>query len=208
MKNLLAVPVFVLAAVMLAGCSGEQPVAQPDGSESESAPAEEELSENDWMSLLGKGKAVECSVPGGGMATKMYAEGKNYRTETEIDGKRHLSVSDGKTMWTWTEGEKQGMKMEFSCMDDIRSTTPEEGGPAPEYAASPEEALGEKPDISCSESGPIDISVPDDIVFADQCALMKTQLQAMEEMKKNLPSLPDMNRMPELPDDVKKMMGQ
>ncbi len=205
MKNLLVVPVFVLVVVMLAGCSGKQPAAEKVWN---IPTAEEESSTGDWMSLLGKGKSVECTIPGEGMTTKMYAEGKKYRTETVIEGKKHLSVSDGKMMWTWVEGEKQGMKMEFSCMDEIRTTIPEEGGPAPEYAASPEEALGEKPDISCSEAGPVDVSVPDDIVFSDQCALIRTQLQAMEEMKKNLPSVPDMKQLPELPDDVKKMMGQ
>lgn len=207
MKNLLAVPVFVLVAVMLSGC-GAQKTAETEENGSVVAPAEEESSTGDWMSLLGKGKSVECTMPGEGMTTKISAEGKKYRTETVIEGKRHLSVSDGKMMWTWVEGEKQGVKMEFSCMDDIRTTIPEEGGPAPEYAASPEEALGEKPDISCSEAGPVDMSVPDDVAFADQCALIRTQLQAMEEMKKNLPSVPDMKQLPELPDDVRKMMGQ
>lgn len=198
---MLAVPMLVLAAA-LAGCSGKQPAVETGG-ESASAPAEEQSSGNDWMNLLGKGKSVECSIPGDGMATKMSAEGKKYRTETEIEGKKHLSVSDGKTMWTWTDGEKQGMKMEFSCMDDIRATIPEEGGPAPEYAASPEEALGEKPDISCVEGGPVDMSVPTDVVFTDQCELMKNQIKAMERMKDQLPQ-----GMPELPDSVRRMMGQ
>jgi len=202
MKAKLAVPVFLLAAVMLSGCGAQEAVKTGTGGDV-LVPAEEESSKSDWMSLLGKGKSVECTLPGEGMTTNISAEGKKYRTETVIEGKKHLSVSDGKIMWTWTDGEKQGMKTEFSCMDEIRTTMPEEGGPAPEYAASPEEALGELPDIACSETGSIDLSVPTDIVFADQCALIKTQLQAMEQLKNQIPQ-----GMPELPDDVKKMMGQ
>ncbi len=202
MKNLLVVPVFVLAAVMLSGC-GAQKAVEPETGGDASTPAEEESMKRDWMSLLGDGKSVECIMPSEGMTTKISAEGKKYRTETVIDGKKHLSVSDGKVMWTWIEGEKQGMKMEFSCMDEIRTTIPEGGGPAPEYAASPEEALGTNLDIACEEAGSVDVSVPSDVVFSDQCALIKTQLQAMEQLKNQMPQ-----GMPELPDDVKKMMGR
>jgi hypothetical protein len=202
MKNLLVVPAFVFAAVVLSGC-GAQKAAETGMGGDTSVPMEEEFPRNDWMSLLGDGKSIECTLPGEGMMTKISAEGKKYRTETVIDGKKHLSVSDGDMMWTWIEGEKHGMKMEFSCMDEIRTTIPEEGGSAPEYAASPEEVIGEVPDIACSETGSVDISVPADVVFSDQCALIRTQLQAMEQLKNQMPQ-----GMPELPDDVKQMMGR
>jgi hypothetical protein len=202
MKATFSIPAVVLMAVILSGC-GAKPVAEQKSGDAV-MPAEEQSAQNDWVSLLGKGKSIECTLPTGEMTMKMYAEGKKYRTETEIAGKKHFSVSDGKTMWTWAEGEKQGMKMEFSCMDDIRTTIPEEGGPAPEYAASPEEVLGEqRSGMVCVEGGSVDTSVPDDIAFADQCALIRTQLQAMEQMKNQLPQ-----GMPEIPDSAKRMMEQ
>lgn len=204
-KNLLLVPLTVLAAMALAGCAGSQQAVKTQDGDGKSVANEGSASENDWVSLLGDGKSVECTVPGGETATKISAEGKKYRTESLIDGKKHLSVSDGEMLWTWVEGEKQGMKMEFSCMDDIRATIPEDGGPAPEYAASPEEALGDRPGIACSESGPVDVSVPADVSFSDQCALLKGQLRMMEQVKGKVPAVPDMKQIPE---SVRRTMEQ
>ena len=177
MKSMFSVPVLVLAAAVLSGCSGEQPVVLPDKNEG----VAELPSSGDWVRLLDDGKTVECSVVENGTAMKIFAKGKAYRTEMETDGRDHISVSDGKALWTWVEGDSQGMRMEFSCMDDIRATIPDGAGPAPEYAASPEEVLGERSGFVCAEADSmIDVSAPEGLAFVDQCELIKARIKTAE----------------------------
>ena len=167
--------------------------------------SQEESGIAQWIEGLAAGKSMVCEyrVTGGDAqetSVKMYAERDRYRTEVETPQGTYISISDGKTIYSFLEGSKQGMKMDMDCMKDLADDLPKTGdAPVQEQYAAPEEAIGNIPGISCREADSVDVSVPSVIVFTDQCAMLKQQTEMMKQYQE---------QMPELPEDVKNMMGQ
>lgn len=159
----------------------------------------------EWIRGLSAGKRMECEyrmMGGDGTETsvKMYAERDRYRTEVGTPQGKYISISDGKAVYSFLEGSKEGMKMELDCMKDMAASLPKvEGMPERESFTSPEEAIGNTPDISCREAGSVDVSVPSDIRFTDQCAMLKQQTELMKQYQGQIPPMPE---------SVRGMMGQ
>lgn len=179
--------------------------APPRAQEQGSAMEQEGDGVGTWMAGLASGKRMECEyrmTGGDGQETsvKMYAEKDRYRTEMMTPRGKYVSISDGKTVYSFFEGSKEGMKMDMECMKDMAADLPKvEGMPEQESFVSPEEAIGNIPDISCRETGSIDVSVPSDMRFTDQCALLKQQTEMMKQYQE---------QMPPMPESVRDMMGQ
>ena len=158
-----------------------------------------------WIAGLASGKRMECEYRmmgenGAETSVKMYAERDRYRTEVMTPQGKYISISDGNTVYSFLEGSKEGMKMDMDCMKDMAADLPKvEGMPVREQYAVPEEAIGNTPGISCRETDSVDVSVPSDIIFTDQCAMLRQQTEMMKQYQE---------QMPELPEDVKNMMGQ
>lgn len=155
-----------------------------------------------WIAGLASGKRMECEyrmMGEGGAETsvKMYAERDRYRTEVMTPQGKYISISDGEAVYSFLEGSKEGMKMDLDCMKDQAADLPKvEGMPEQESFVSSEEAIGNVPGISCREIGSIDVSVPSDVRFIDQCALLKQQTEMMKQYQD------------QMPESVKDMVGQ
>lgn len=197
--------VVLLAAVALAGCSKpDVPMGGGSGMSDRSDIGGKELGKQetsgvaDWISELAAGKKMRCEYAmgegGKTMTAIMYMDKDRYRTEMDMPMGKMISLYDGKVMYSWAEGTKQGMKMDMKCMEDMESDLPTEDASsdapskAPESYESPEDALGSIPDISCEEvSDSIDLSVPSDVVFTDQCEMMKKSMEQMKQLEGQIP---------------------
>lgn len=201
----------VLGAVMLAGCSSQQAAQQQPQALSPdqvSSPAHTPAAGNgvsDWVAGLAAGKRMSCQYAMSGqgdskLSVKMFADKDHYRTETVTPAGTMISLSDGKTMYTWTGGSKQGMKMDLECAKSLKNDLPKTGAAAPtppQTYDTPESAVGSIPDISCSETTEaVDFSVPSDVTFTDQCAMLKGALG-------KIPA----GATTQIPDNVKNMMN-
>lgn len=202
-KNRLVVLVVTVAGAMaLAGCSKS---AEPSGDQVQGATqatgqaqTQEQVSGGvaDWVAGLTTGKKMQCEYPIGTDAdkkysVKMFAEQGRYRTETVMPTGMMITVLDGKTMYTWVDGTKQGMKMDLECAKSLKDGLPQ-AGPAGKTEQqsydTPEQAIGNIPNITCTEaSGDVDLSVPSDVIFADQCEMLKSTLGKMKDMQGRLP---------------------
>ncbi|MEI7750441.1 MAG: hypothetical protein WCJ25_05620 [Candidatus Moraniibacteriota bacterium] len=202
--NIVGVGAVVTAAVMLAGCGSAPVTPSADQSQSPtqaSLPAPSGGGIAEWASGLASGKKMQCTYEMGGTAdkplsVKMFADKSHYRTETVTPAGTMISISDGTAMYTWTAGTKQGMKMDFECAKGLQSNLPKDAAGAPQSSySSPEDAVKNIPNIACSESSdPVDFSVPSDVTFVDQCALLKHSLDAAK------------NAQSQIPDSVKNLM--
>lgn len=159
----------------------------------------------EWIAGLAAGKRMECEYrvtgeDGTETSVKMYAERDRYRTEVGTPQGNYVSISDGKAVYSFLEGSKEGMKMELDCMKDLAADLPDGEAPsAKEQFVSSEETIGNTPGISCRETGAVDIAIPSDVRFTDQCALLRQQTELMKQYQE---------QMPELPENVRSMMGQ
>lgn len=144
-----------------------------------------------WANAAMLGKKLRCTysqASGNGQSSDavMYVDGKKYRTEFQSGNVHYVSVFDGNSIYSWKEGEKQGMQMAVSCMEDMQGTAPDEGQKK-EFQSSSEEVIESAPDISCSETEDVDVSIPSDITFSDQCAAIKNQMQQLQNVKSQMP---------------------
>lgn len=206
--NAFGIGMVALAAVALAGCSKPtEPVRDQSGTQ-ESAQAKEQPKAGgvtDWVAGLTSGKKMTCeyAIKGSGesgFAVKMYADKDRYRTAMELPTGKMNSLFDGGVMYSWAEGQKQGTKMDIECAKGLKEEFPQvkaDGGMDVQSYDSPEQAIGNIPDISCKETTEaVDFSVPADVQFSDQCAMLKASLGKMKDVRN------------QLPDSVKGMMPQ
>ena len=205
--NIVGVGAVLAGAVLLAGCSSSP--AQPSDVQSQEALTQSQTQIqvqtqptaqgntgsgiSDWVAGIAGGKKMQCDYKMGGegdkaLNVKMFADKDHYRTEMVTSVGTMISVSDGKTMYSWTLGKKQGMKMDLECAKSLKDSLPKTDTSAPQTYDTPEKAIGNIPNISCNEaSSTVDFSVPTDIEFADQCAMLKNSLETVKNMQGKIP---------------------
>ena len=203
---------LVLAAVVLifSGCGKKSETNQTgDSSQGESTGSQVVSSIKDAMGL---GKKMECTYETGTGAdkviSKVWTEGKKYRGEMTVAGKKENTLFDGSDlMYSWSDGSATGTKISISCMKEISDTFSKQDPTASD--ATPPEDLGENafdnaPEANCQPVSAVDFSLPSEITFTDQCAQFKTQMEGLKKMQESLPNsnIPGGVNIPQIPTDV------
>lgn len=207
--------VFVAGmAVVLAGCAGSDDQVRNQEGNQDQAQEEARVADGDavvrpqgteqWMAALAAGKKLQCQFTASGPddktgTVKMTMERDRFRMETSAAGGAYIMVSDGKTTYSWMEGSKQGMKMDKACLEGMgkdRLTDVPNADTAPKFDT-PEKTLADTPDIRCTEAEVVDFSVPSDITFTDQCAMLKKLQDLPRGVPQGLPAgIPNIPGMP------------
>jgi hypothetical protein len=149
----------------------------------------------DFKSALQINQAMKCTYKGvddaGSVETTTYVEGDKYRSEYSSAGLDFVTVFDGKTMYSWDNNSKKGTKMDIKCFDDLETITEENGTEIDDYEEyrSSEDILDTGANVSCQKASKIDLEVPQDVEFVDQCAAFKQQLDALENIQDQLPDM-------------------
>jgi major membrane immunogen (membrane-anchored lipoprotein) len=158
---------------------------------------------NSIKDAMGLGKPMKCTYaiknPSGDLTTTSYVDGKKYMTTTTVAGNVMHTLFDETTMYTWTEGQKQGTKMDIACAQDLAKNVPQgTSTPAPDPTG--EKTFDSATNVSCESASGVDFSVPTDITFADQCAALQNILKNIPSdanIPKNMPNIPA--NVPQLP---------
>ncbi|HWQ59653.1 MAG TPA: hypothetical protein VN420_00705 [Candidatus Fimivivens sp.] len=188
-KRLVGLVAIVVGAVTLTGCSNSVNESQDqEGTRDQVQSQAQESAKSgvaDWVAGLSEGKRMRCEYSFGegdkAVRTVMYMERDRYRTEVGTPAGDMVSLFDGKVMYSWTKDGKQGMRMDIECMKQLGDKAPKgeatQKEAAPERYDSPQDALESIPDIACSvTTDAVDLSVPTDVTFADQCEMLKGAL--------------------------------
>lgn len=149
---------------------------------------------SDWLGSLAGGKALTCTYKFDSSGKDKDAEvkvsmmGKKYRSEFEAGGMKFASVFDGQTLYSWSDVQKQGTKMDMNCMEQLKTQAPQGGDQDKQYEKSPEDFLKNQQNINCEpSSGVADFSVPSDVQFTDSCAMMQKSLEMMKQYQDKIP---------------------
>lgn len=196
MKKTLILFSALALVLILAGCAkkSETSQSQPASNNQQSEGSSVISSIKD---AIGMGKKMKCtySVKVGTETDTYvtYVEGEKYKSESVFDGKTQFSVSDGKTIYSWNDKDKNGTKMDIKCIDDLKK--PQEAEPSktaeiPNSVTSPEEQSDNATDTKCESVSSIDFSVPTDITFKDQCEELKKMMESLDKLKSQMPSVP------------------
>ena len=122
-----------------------------------------------------------------------YIEGEKYRTDFILDNRRNSSVFTGETIYSWIDGEVIGTKISLNCLKELKQRGEDidpfnseelnidedvEDGNFPDIF---EEAIG----IRCEKTEKIDLTIPSEVEFIDQCEFLKEQQDLIKELENN-----------------------
>lgn len=144
---------------------------------------------------MGLGTAMQCTYSteqdGKTFESTVQVEGEKFRSESTIAGMKTYALSDGSDQYMWTANTKQGLKMSKACIEDFKKMMPATGdtknSPLPKMEDA-KAALDMAKNVKCTPIDSADFSLPKDVTFTDQCALMKDSMKAMEQMKDKMPA--------------------
>lgn len=145
----------------------------------------------DAMGLGTKMKCTYSDKGGSGVFSTVFVDGQRFKFTTDANGTKMYGVFDGETQYMWTAGkEQQGFKMTKACTDELAKMAGQtEAGAA--STATPQdfqESFDNAQNVRCEPAGSEDFSIPADITFVDQCAMLRDSMKALEGIKGQLPA--------------------
>lgn len=144
---------------------------------------------------MGLGQKMQCTymMNEGGKAfeSKVMVDGEKYASTTTIDNMTVYGIFDGENQYSWTSAAKTGMKMSKACLEKMQATAQNMAKPAETPGAAPqdmEKAFEMAKNVKCEPASSADFTIPKDVTFTDQCAMMEQSMKMMEEMKDKMPA--------------------
>lgn len=154
---------------------------------------------------MGLGRKMQCTYAIGddkSMQAVVLVDGEKFKSTTVMKDMTVYGLFDGETQYTWTDNEKQGNKMSKTCLDkmtarfqDMSADASKKSDTAPSVQDLREGFDGLK-DVQCQAASAADFSLPKDVSFVDQCAMIEQSMKMMDEMKDKLPAGMTMPAMP------------
>jgi hypothetical protein len=214
MKKILQIIATGGLVLLLSACGCQKKTSQETGPQT-AAPSETPASQpesgiiSSIKDAFSSGKKMQCTFtekqPGtqGDVKYTLYTDGKkNFKTQFAITAEGKITTmnslmnqDNGGTMYSWNEGEKTGMKFTVACMKEVADNMPQ-GQNTPPPPTDTEDPYQGATDVKCEPASSVDITVPSDIVFTDQCEMMKN-------LTKNLPDLEKLKDV-KVPDNLPK----
>lgn len=151
---------------------------------------EESQTVSSIQDAMGLGKKMTCTYSteqGGQMySSTVVLEGKRFQSTSVMGDTTMYALNDGTTQYTWTSKDKQGFKMDLSCLEEMKALMkdlPQMKGSAPDVT----ESFDMAKDTSCEAGGNVELTVPEDITFTDQCAPLKQSMEMMKKLPQSMP---------------------
>ena len=151
---------------------------------------------------MGLGQKMACTykvdMNGQEYISKVFVDGEKYKADSVVAGIATHALYDGQNQYVWTEGTKQGFKMSKTCLDEFKNQmgqAPSTGtGSMKEAVEDYAKTFESAKNVSCEPATTADFSVPADVVFTDQCEMMKKSMEMMKQMQQQMPqSAPSSN---------------
>lgn len=211
MKKTLTIFSLVLAIVFLAGC-GKKTEQTKNENQNQTTAQNKETEQggsvvNSIKDAMGLGKKMQCTytmqINGQPLQTESFIDGSNHKIITTINEEKNYSVLDGDMIYTWSEADKKGTKISMKCIEDLKTQTEENPQTSPsstENFKTNADDFKDAMNVSCVSVSSIDLSVPNDIEFTDNCEMMKKSLEMMKQYQNqgaNVPMTPPAGAFPE-----------
>lgn len=153
---------------------------------------------------MGLGQKMQCSyaVAQGDQSVQstVAIDGGKYKSTTMVSGMTVYALFDGENQYSWTSAAKTGTKMSKACLEKMgdmaKDMTKPTSAPAPAEAPDMEKAFEMAKNVKCEAAPAVDFTLPKDVTFTDQCAMMEQSMKMMQEMKTKMPagSMPEMQQ--------------
>lgn len=192
---------IIVAVLFVVGFLVWQGKSQPSPAENANKPPQEGKMMEQGMGMIssikdamGLGKAMQCSyvsdAQGQSFQSEVVVNGEKFKSTTTMNDMVVYAVFDGENQYTWMSNSQQGMKMSKDCLEKMKEMA--KNLPATNDQVPLSEDVAKSFDgaknVSCTVATNTDMSVPKDIIFTDQCAMMEESMKMMEQMKDKMPA--------------------
>lgn len=143
---------------------------------------------------MGLGKSMQCtySVDTGGKSVQstVMVNGDRYQSTTVMGDVTTYALFDGETQYVWTSAGKTGTKMDKACLEEMKNAVkdlPQASAATVPKVEDVEAAFDAAKNVSCTPAVGVELSVPKDVTFTDQCAMMKQSMEMMKQIQGQMP---------------------
>ncbi len=187
-KTIIIGSLLMISVLFLSGCKNDEDKGtnvSPERSSNISSKKKFNL-----KNLLQKETPIKCvaNIEGGKSVT--YIKGNEMKTETTIGDTTMISVIKDKDMFSWKKGDSTGQKMNQDCMKELQNKYGQKNDANDFNSAiqkiESKESAGK---ITCEPVSKIDLNIPTNINFTDQCKILKEQMQKTEQIQKQIQNL-------------------
>lgn len=143
---------------------------------------------------MGLGKNMQCTynVETGGknMQSTVVVNGDRYQSTTVIGDMTTYALFDGETQYVWTNTAKTGTKMNKACLEEMKNAVKDLSQASAATVPTVEDTeatFDAAKNVSCVPALGVELTVPKDVTFTDQCAMMKQSLEMMKQLRGQMP---------------------
>lgn len=188
MKKILASVSVLVAALVFSGCGAQKAAQQTEVQKEAPVEVKNETAGgvvNSIKDAVGLNAKMKCTTTANdGVVSTVYVQGKMFKSSVEVMKKRQNAIFDGEATYTWAEGEKTGLKMPMACIQELKASLPEQQKNSLDASIPDiEKEINANAKVNCAPAGDVDFSIPSDVVFADQCEVMRKSLNMMKDIK-------------------------
>jgi hypothetical protein len=196
MQKIMIAIVAILAVVAFSGCTKKtSPVSEVKTPQAKQATEASVISSaNAIQEAMRSGEKTKCvytitDKDGQVSQSEIFVDGDKYKSITNTNNGVFRAIFDGKATYAWSEGSKNGSKMEMSCMEEVSfsdngmSEENQDNPSVPDPTADFKNAV----DVNCEKVDSIDLTLPSDVDFVDQCEMLKKQKQQLQQLQQNMP---------------------
>jgi len=190
MKRLLnfsALALLVGLAIVVAGCGTQKQTTEKikevkQQAQEKKANVFEKAKKKTFAEALKAKTPFKCVVKDDESEVVTYLKGSDFRSEVNADGDKMITVKKGGVIYTWSEKDKEGAKIDLQCLEEFNKGMEEMESQLAELnkafdAFTPQALEGKVEDgegsASCEPVMGIDLTVPKDVKFVDQCEMLK-----------------------------------
>ncbi len=179
MKKIYAILLLLVVIMSIVGC--KQAAEQNTGNE-----AEEQTVTGSLESLMERSTPMKCtwdvSVQGESASGVLFVKGEKFRSEVSVPEGTMYSLSDGEYMYSWSDLQEQGIKMNLEKLEEMGGEMETE---TPETEELHMQNLDTEYNYRCTpwvvtESNFVP---PSDVEFMDYTAMMEQMHQMAEDLE-------------------------
>lgn len=199
-KKLMYLLIICGISLVLTGCNNTKN--KPTLS---SSPSAKEVKIDNISSAIGRGEKYICTYKdSSGVNSKIYIDNDKFKTEYQENNITQFSQFDGIYYYYWQSNNNSGYKIENTCLDDLVVGTKEETNSQNQSENEQEyndeinsyqttDDLSNSSEVSCQIVSTIDLSLPSNISFEDQCAILKAAKAALTQVENKINNIFDIN---------------
>lgn len=142
---------------------------------------------------MGLGRQMQCTYESGegdqAFQSAVVVNGEKFQSTATVNGMQVYGFFDGENQYSWTSAAKTGTKISKDCLARLSAAVQNRETDAAPRVDDLRAGFDVANNVSCSPvSSAVDMMLPTDVTFTDQCAQIEQSMQMMQEYRDKMPA--------------------